>query len=218
MDSIKEQLNTELQKITFDGERKQQLIHTVKNSRKPKTRGPVWTYRIVLSSFVVLSMAFVWINRNAENPSTVTQADGGGTRTMMDLLAYDSVKTLLLAILFFIIYGLFKRSIRKEGRTLPVCANCGAMWTHKLGLKKAFRNEKTACPNCGEENYQTRKSRKKTSLFQLLIPVMIIAANLFEHGIYGVFIYLAFLALLNIRLVPFYVELQLDDPMNEPWW
>ncbi|MDW0110897.1 TIGR04104 family putative zinc finger protein [Sporosarcina aquimarina] len=218
MDSIKEQLNAELQKITFDDERKQELIHSVKNSRKPKTRAPVWTYRIVLSSFVLLSMAFGWINQNAENPSSVTQADGGGTLTIMDLLGYDSVKTLLLAILFFIIYGLFIRSIRKEGRTLPVCANCGAVWTHKLALKKAFRNEKTACPNCGEMNYQTRKSRKKTSLFQLFIPVMIIAANLFEHGIYGMVIYLAFLALLTIRLVPFYVELQLENPMDEPWW
>ncbi|WOV83620.1 hypothetical protein PGH26_12115 [Sporosarcina jeotgali] len=218
MDSIKEQLNIELQRIIFDNKRKQELIHNVKNSRKPKTRGSVWTYRIVLSSFVLLSMAFVWINRNEENPSTVTQADGGGTLTIIDLLAYDSVKTLLLASSFLIIYGLCKRSIRKEGRTLPVCANCGAGWSRKLALKKAFRNEKTACPNCSEMNYQTRKSRKKMSLFQLFIPVMIIAANLFEHGIYGVFIYLAFLTLLNIRLVPFYVELQLEDPMNEPLW
>ncbi len=218
MDSIKDQLNTELQGIIFADERKQELIHNVKNSRKPKIRGSFWTYRIVLSSFVLLSMAFVWITRNEENPSNVTQADGGGALTIIDLLAYDSVKTLLLASLFLIIYGLFKRSIRKEGRTLPVCANCGAGWSQKLALKKAFRNEKTACPNCCEMNYQTRKSRKKTSLFQLFIPVMIIAANLFEHGIYGVFIYLAFLALLNIRLVPFYVELQLEDPMKEPLW
>lgn len=218
MDSIKDQLNAELQKITFDDKRKQELIHTVKKSREPKTLGPIWTYWMVFSAFVLLSLTLVFISRSMVNPTRVTQSEGGGTLTILDLLSYDSVKTVLLAALFLIIYGFFKRSIRKQGRALPTCANCGTKWTRKLALKKAFRNEKNPCPKCGMENYQTRKSRKKTSSFQLLTPLMIITANVFEHGIYGTFIYLVFLAIFIIRLVPYYVELQLEDSMNEPLW
>ncbi|REB05245.1 hypothetical protein DVB69_15950 [Sporosarcina sp. BI001-red] len=215
MDSIKDQLNTELQKITLDDMRKQEIIDNVKSSRESKTYEPVWKYRMVLMSFVLLSLTIAFINRKAPN---VTQAEGGETRNILDLLAYDSVKTVMLAVLFLMFYGVLKRSIRKQGRALPACANCGTIWTHKLALKKAFGNEKTSCPNCGEENYQTRNSRKKTSVFQLLMPLIIIMANVFENGFYGFFIYLVFLLVLNICLVPYYVELQLDDPMDEPWW
>lgn len=142
MDSIKDQLNTELQKITFSIERKQEIIHNVKSSREHKTRGRIWKYRIVLTSFILLSVAFMFINSKAGNSSSATQADGGGTLNFLGILTYDSVKTLLLAILFFIIYGLLKQSIRKQGSALPFCANCGSPWARKLAFKRHLEMKK----------------------------------------------------------------------------
>ncbi|MBD7908565.1 TIGR04104 family putative zinc finger protein [Sporosarcina gallistercoris] len=218
MDSVKEQMKMELLKIAFDDKRKQELILEVKSSRKQKPHRADWMYRAVLSSFVLLTIVLVILSNNIQDPPGVTQAEGKGGFSVLDLLAYDSVKMLVMACLFVLVYGLVKRNVRKQGREFPCCAHCGTTWNRKLALKKSFKNEETPCPNCGAGNYQSRKSRKKTSLFQLPIPFMIVVGNVFELSILGVVAYLAFLSVFALLVIPYYVELQLNDPVKEPWW
>ncbi|MGG0643499.1 TIGR04104 family putative zinc finger protein [Sporosarcina gallistercoris] len=218
MDSIKEQMKMELSKVAFDDKRKQELILKVKSSRKQKTHRADWLYRTVLSSFVLLTVVLVILSNHVPDPSGVTQAEGKGGFSVLDLLAYDSVKMLIMASFFVLLYGVVKRSVRKKGREFPSCAHCGTTWNRKLAIKKSFKNEETLCPNCGAGNYQSRKSKKKTSLFQIPIPFMIIAGNVFELSILGIVAYLAFLSVFTLLVIPYYVELQLNDPVKEPWW
>lgn len=218
MDPIKQQMKMELHTIAFDDKRKQELILKVKNSRKQKTYRTDWMYRVVLSSFVLLTVVLVILSNNRQDSPGVTQAEGKGVLSVSNLLANDSMKLLLMTCFFVLLYGLVKRTVRKQGRAFPTCAYCEMTWNRKLALKKSFKNEVIHCPNCGSGNFQSRQSRKKTSLFQLGIPFMLLAGNVFELSLLGVIAYLTYLSIFTILVLPYYVELQREDPTKEPWW
>lgn len=218
MDSIKEQLKKELQPINFTERRKQEIVRHVEKTRRRKFNMPIWKYRAVFTAVILFAISFSFLSSNSTSNSVATQAAGGGRITFPDLLAFDSVKTLLLAMLFFVVYLLMKKNLKKKGRGLPKCAQCKNTWSRQTALRKFLKNEKITCPNCGVENYQTRKSRLKTSTFQILLPIMIICANVFDNGVYGMIVYLFYVILFGVALVPYYLELQLEDPRKEPLW
>ncbi|MCM3758570.1 hypothetical protein M3197_13980 [Sporosarcina aquimarina] len=218
MDSIKDSLKRELQTISFTEQRKQEMVQHVEKSWKSKFNTPVWKYRAVLTTVILFAISLVFFNSNTESTPVATQAAGGGKISFPDLLTSDSVKTILLAMLFFVVYLLLKKNLKKKGKGLPKCAQCKDTWSRQTALRKILKNEKIACPNCGAENHQTRKSSKKTSAFQILLPIMIICANIFDNGTYGMIVYLFYVILFGVALMPYYLELQLEDPKNEPLW
>lgn len=217
MDSIKDQLKKELQSISFSEERKQEVIHSTKQPRKKKKNWYVWTYRAVLSAAIVLAVSLVLLSRERDIPE-MTQAAGGNDFTWMSLLGHDSVKIVLLALAFLLFYSLLKRDLRKKEQSFPECANCGSVWTRSEALYMTFKNQKRNCSHCGVQNYQAKKSRKKTALFSSLIPFMILVSNVMQDSFFGIVVYLTFVALFAIALMPYYVTLQLEDPTKEPLW
>ena len=217
MDSIKNQLNKELQSISFSEERKQEVIHSVKQTRKKKVDWYVWTYRAILSAAIVLAISLVMVNKKGTAPK-MTQAAGGRNVSWNDLLGNDSVKILLIALTFVLFYSVLKWQIRKRAQRFPQCANCKHTWSRSASLFVSFKNQQKTCTYCGVQNYQTRKSRKKTSLFPLLVPFMIVIANVMEYSLLGIVVYLSCVTILAILLIPYYVTLQLKDPSKEPLW
>lgn len=56
------------------------------------------------------------------------------------------------------------------GDTMPTCENCHNKWSWKQTIRKMFTLDTTLiCPYCGERQYQTRKSKKKASILNLLV-------------------------------------------------
>lgn len=61
---------------------------------------------------------------------------------------------------------------------MPTCENCDNKWSWKLTIKKSMTLDPAMiCPYCGEKQYQTQKSKTKstvlsiiTILFLFLIP------------------------------------------------
>ena len=215
MDSIKDRLNKELQSIAFSEQRKEEVIQNVTSPRKKTRNARVWTARFVLAAVFVLSFGFVLLQRQEGAPET-TQAARESGESLLNLFTYDSVKIGLMLLAFAVFYGIMKRHLRKQKREFPDCANCGVGWSRSDTMKLVGKGEKRACPHCGTKNFQTRKSRVKTSVFQLPIPFMIVIANVLNYSILGVVLYLVLVFLLIMALMPYYVKLQLDDPNQEP--
>ncbi|SFD41263.1 cxxc_20_cxxc protein [Lentibacillus persicus] len=64
---------------------------------------------------------------------------------------------------------------------MPSCEKCGHTWSWKQTLKKSFTLDPAMkCPNCGEKQYQTRKSRKKSSFLTFIIISPLLLNFLFD--------------------------------------
>lgn len=57
---------------------------------------------------------------------------------------------------------------------MPTCQNCKKEWTWKQTIKTMFRLK---CPHCGEKQYETASSRKRTSIFGVL-PIIALPINI----------------------------------------
>ncbi|MFB4168241.1 TIGR04104 family putative zinc finger protein [Virgibacillus sp. JSM 102003] len=91
---------------------------------------------------------------------------------------------------------------------MPICQNCHNKWSFKQTINKSFTLDPwMTCPYCEEKQYQTKKSRMKSSLLNaiILLPLLI---NIF-FDIPGVFLLGLFpvVFLIVMSLYPFIVEL-----------
>lgn len=91
---------------------------------------------------------------------------------------------------------------------MPTCENCNNKWSWKQTIKKTTTLDPAmTCPYCGEKQYQTQKSKKKSGLFNaiILFPLLI---NIF-FDIPGVFLLGLFpvIFLLIMSVYPLLVEI-----------
>ncbi|WP_121610613.1 TIGR04104 family putative zinc finger protein [Mesobacillus foraminis] len=100
---------------------------------------------------------------------------------------------------------------------MPVCKHCGAKWSWSDTLKRSWTFRRgMRCRNCKKKQYQTRSSRKKTSLIAGLIPVILIpAASLFDLAPVSILALGMVLGILCIGVMPFFFELTSKE---EPLW
>ncbi|GKV69691.1 hypothetical protein NCCP2716_21890 [Sporosarcina sp. NCCP-2716] len=218
MDSIEKRLKEDLDSISFSDDRRTELIRTVKSASKRRGKHPVWRYRVVFAASILLALVLAAGGLRKPDSAEVHQASDSTADNLLQLLGYDSVKAVLLVLLFISVYTLAKRSLNKRGKGLPVCPECGTVWSRKQALKKYWRGKKVDCPHCGTAVFLTRKSQRVTAFFSLGTPLLLVFSNLFENSLYGSTLYLILYFLLMNVLVPYYIDLQLEDPDKEPLW
>ncbi|MGP4076914.1 TIGR04104 family putative zinc finger protein [Halobacillus sp. K22] len=99
---------------------------------------------------------------------------------------------------------------------MPKCSNCRNEWSWTTCMKMGFKFQRgVACEFCGEKQYQTQASMKKTSLYSmsplLLLPLLIIL-DLSVSLSLGIFLVPQ---LIVIAMFPFTLELSMEE---EPLW
>ncbi|MET3576649.1 TIGR04104 family putative zinc finger protein [Bhargavaea ullalensis] len=99
---------------------------------------------------------------------------------------------------------------------MPICTNCHHQWTRRE-LWKASLSLKPSmtCPHCGAEQYQTKRSRKKTSMLLAVIPVTMLLSMLVDWGWGSLVLYLFIVTDAIVVFYPKGVELTGEE---EPLW
>lgn len=99
---------------------------------------------------------------------------------------------------------------------MPVCKKCGKQWTWGQTLKKMFTvSVSMNCPYCGSTQYMTARSRKRSSLFAFVAPVVMFITVFFDLNLWQALILCLGAAGLLLALGPFAVELGNEE---EPLW
>lgn len=99
---------------------------------------------------------------------------------------------------------------------MPVCKKCGKQWTWGQTLKKMFTvSVSMNCPYCGSTQYMTARSRKRSSLFAFVAPVVMFITVFFDLNLWQALILFLGAAGLLLALGPFAVELGNEE---EPLW
>lgn len=221
MYGMKNKLNSELHTVKLSKERKQQMLQAIKKSERKSMKSGKWQYRTVLVSFVILALSFTYISfvstnsRNFAVNSAETSKESAFS--VMALLQFNSVKLAIMFALFTFVYLLIMRNVQIEKRSFPVCSNCGEQWTRKQSFFGSVKN-KRICYYCSTTQYLTRKTNKRMLLFQFAFTFILIIAQIFSGSFIIILVYLVLIMILYILVAPYYIELQSEDPVNEPFW
>lgn len=216
MNRIKKDLHNELQSLSLSSEKRQYIVKKSTGNWSKKKRESNWSYRFVLTAFTILGLSFgflLWKQEGTNNLEITTTAKEA--IAIEKLFSYDFSKTILLIGIFVFIRILIKNRINKKAHRLPICLNCGEEWSFRNALKNSMKSREVKCPQCGYEQYRTKKSLNKTSLLNFILPFGIIVAQLFNHVMLGFSVFTACALAFVISLSPYMIELQEEDPMKE---
>ena len=223
MNQFKKDLNHELQAVVLSQEEKSLIATKAKvevKKHSPKKRIN-WQYRFVLTAFTFLSLGFgylLWQQRESVGGLQGAAPIEPETTINWSILNNDFLKILLFIVFFVILRTVIKKRIQNRGKGLPVCVECAEEWSFQGALKQSMKNRDITCPCCGHKQYRTRKSALKASLLNIPIPFMTLVPLLFDNTLLGIVVYLSCAAYLIISLIPYFVELQEQDSINEPLW
>ncbi len=95
---------------------------------------------------------------------------------------------------------------------MPTCQHCRHQWSWKQSFKKSFTlGTGMTCPYCGEKQYLAARTRKRNTIFPLIIVTLIMLGNLF-FGPSSVFLFalLGFIPLF-FGIYPFLIELSNEE-------
>lgn len=220
MNQFKKALNYELQSISLSEEKKQLIAKKASAKMQRQKRHIHWQYRFVLTAFTLLLLSFGYLLW--QQGGTVDQSQGAApvepeTTISWTFLSHDLVKVVLLIILFVTLRLIIKRRLDKRGKGLPVCLECGEEWTFREASKQSWKNGEVTCPNCAHKQYRTKKSALKMNLLNIPLIFMFIAMQLFDNFLLGIVFYLPCAAYLMFSLIPYFMDFQETDPMNEFW-
>lgn len=212
MNQIKKDLEKELQSIALSDEKKDIIVHKINRQKKNRNREN-WTYRIVLSAFVLLGIGFSYLLLN-ENKVYITQTNVTTSQTsnIQSLFASDYSKSIVLILLFILLHLVMKKSFYKKQRTLPVCANCSNNLSYFQALRQGLKGNKIKCPHCQKTQYRTRQSMIKMDWLNFLLPLMTVVAYIYQNKILGLSLFLLSLMILTLYHSPYIVEFQRDAP------
>ncbi|RDW19751.1 TIGR04104 family putative zinc finger protein [Oceanobacillus chungangensis] len=93
---------------------------------------------------------------------------------------------------------------------MPNCQKCGQQWSWSQTLKVNFKLDGMECPNCGEKQYVTSKSKKKLNRISYL-PAMLIILLLFDLSLQITIGFIIVGCILMIGFYPFLIELTSED-------
>ncbi|MFS0821841.1 TIGR04104 family putative zinc finger protein [Bacillus sp. 1P02SD] len=90
---------------------------------------------------------------------------------------------------------------------MPTCQKCNKKWSWKQTFKKSFTlTNALTCPNCGEKQYITPRTRKISTVISFIATFLGLFLNFYFDSPHVVlFIMLGFLSLI-IVIYPFYLE------------
>ena len=221
MNKFKVDLHRELQTLSLSKERKQQISTKAKTNTIRAKRHSEWKYRIVLVTCTILTLGFsylLWQQKDPLplSPSQTAASNQSDTTTIWMELNNDFIKSILLVSIFVLLYIYLKRRLRKKGKGLPVCVKCNEEWSYGEALKCSMKNGEITCPKCKQKQYRTKKSSQRGGLIGFLIPFMILVSQIFNNTLIGIVVYFSCLLFIYLGLTPYYIELQEEDPINEP--
>jgi CXXC-20-CXXC protein len=99
---------------------------------------------------------------------------------------------------------------------LPTCQHCHRNWTWKQTVKKSFTlSNQMTCPFCGEKQYISSKTRKRSGLLSFIPPLTMLITLLFDTSIFLTISMLIGSGLALIGIYPFMIELSNKE---EPLW
>ncbi|TFD92933.1 TIGR04104 family putative zinc finger protein [Jeotgalibacillus sp. R-1-5s-1] len=100
---------------------------------------------------------------------------------------------------------------------MPRCQNCHQKWSHLATLKRSLNfSSGVTCPHCGEKQFVTKQSRKRSASLSGLISFIIIAAALFfNFSLSELLIFSGVILVLSMLILPYGIELTNKD---EPYW
>ncbi|WP_188456024.1 TIGR04104 family putative zinc finger protein [Virgibacillus oceani] len=95
---------------------------------------------------------------------------------------------------------------------MPTCQNCNQRWRWKQTVKKSFTLDTgMKCPHCGEKQYPTSKSRKRSGLCTFILPLTLLLPIVFDiSALAGLGILLG-CGILLIGIYPLMIELSDQD-------
>lgn len=95
----------------------------------------------------------------------------------------------------------------KENK-MPICKNCRNNWSWKQTVKKMFTLDTgMKCPYCGENQYQTQKSKKRTSILNSIVLLPLLLNIFFDIPIVMLLSLFPVLFIIVISLSPFIMHL-----------
>ncbi|MFK3938086.1 TIGR04104 family putative zinc finger protein [Alkalihalobacillus sp. NPDC078783] len=95
---------------------------------------------------------------------------------------------------------------------MPTCNHCGTQWTWWQTIKRSFTiSPGLPCPNCENEQFVTKRSKKKSGLLGFVTPLSIPVAVMLQLSFIGILLFYVSLFVLLISTYPFLIELSNEE-------
>lgn len=221
MNQFKKDLNHELQTVVLSHDKKQIMATKAKAEKYSQKKTIHWQYRLVLTAFTILSLSLGYLLLQQGGSAGKLQGAASlesETTSILSVLNHNYSKITLFIVFFVLLRTIIKKRIQKNGKGLPVCLECGEEWSFREALKKSMKNQDITCPYCGHKQYRTKKSALKANMLNIPIPFMTVVPLLFDNTLFsslGIAVYLSCAAYFIISLIPYFVDLQDTDPIDE---
>ncbi|MCC3359281.1 TIGR04104 family putative zinc finger protein [Bacillus sp. REN16] len=89
---------------------------------------------------------------------------------------------------------------------MPTCQKCNETWGWKQTLKTSLTFKRTMiCPYCGENQYISSRTRKRTAAIVFIAPILPLLSSYFDSQLATIFILFGYFTLF-IVIYPFYLE------------
>jgi len=220
MNRFKEDMLKELQEVKLTTEKKQAIAQKARH--KSIRRSSPWQYRVVLTTFTVFVISFVFLLSNKKDQQLGSQQATNiqqETWSILGLLENDFVKGILIFSIFQLLALFLRRYLKKKKYGLPVCIQCGESWSKKQAHMLFWKNnaKPITCKHCGKKQYRTNKSMQLNGLVQLpLIQLLFLVNFNFNNILVGIAFYVLSIPVYHFILSPYIFALQENDPMKEP--
>lgn len=101
---------------------------------------------------------------------------------------------------------------------MPICVNCNHKWSWTQTVKiTTTLMPAMSCPYCGENQYQTQKSKTKARFLSLIILIPLLIQAFFSVSATILLSLIPILAVIFILLYPFLVELSCKEEYIDPF-
>ena len=222
MNQFKEEVLKELREVKLTAEKKQAIAQKARH--KSIRRSSPWQYRVVLTTFTIFVISFVFLLLNKKDQQiggqqAANMEQESSTWSILSLLENDFVKGILIFSIYLIFACFIKKYLKKKKYGLPVCIQCGESWTKKQAHTLFWKNnaKPIVCKHCGKKQYRTNKSMQLNGLVQLpLFQILFITSFNFQNILIGITFYVLSIPLFYFILIPYIFALQENDPMKEP--
>ena len=203
---MKEQLNEELQHVTFSKDRQQAVQQSIKK-RQPRTKQ--W----VAVAFVPLLLLFMGTLLFNESLKQATAQVKQSEHTVWRVLFNDWT----LMILITGLVALWAYFIRRHHKP-TVCPHCGHIHTKKERRKLVWSgmNKALICPHCHQRYYKNYKQNSFWSIFPGIYLIIFLPSRFFDDIWLMLVTILTSLVIYLTMLSHVQISLQKTDPLTEP--
>ncbi|NCU16715.1 hypothetical protein GW534_02865 [Bacillus sp. P1(2020)] len=95
---------------------------------------------------------------------------------------------------------------------MPICQHCHKQWSWKQVMKRSFTlNHFLICPHCGEKQYVTKRSRRRSAAMNFIPPLFILFPLLFNVSVWIGLGLIVASGVLLYSFYPFIIELSNEE-------